>query len=210
VTDFQLNKAKEIYTKSLGNAFRGQVYSDVSGEVREPIFFNISRNNRFNLKSLNLSTMYMGFEPLTALVECFSEFRYSSLPINIKLGRSRLSKFELIEFRLKQNLKLVNMQDSGALIRHRLKRDAPLFSSTKSHADSEDFAKQAVSLGYDGILFPTRQGVEKAAVIFEGAKNKLDNYEIINRSSFWEAFNNSKDLISDLNIQLIDDTLGYT
>jgi len=208
MVDYQLKNAKavDLTQEEFGCFYRGQEYSSISGEIREPIFFNMLASNRFNLLSLDHTTMYCGFKPLTGIVECIDEFRFSTLSLQIKLGRKRLERYELISFKLKDKLKLVNLCDEGALIRHRLKLDTKVLCSTLKHPESEEFAKQALKAGFDGIMFPTRQGVQKAVVIFGTAQSKLNKFELVDRMSFWEAFHSISDEVGDsLNIQLIDD-----
>lgn len=211
MVDYQLGKAKKVDLTQSGfeYLYRGQEYSPVGKEVRDPIYFDMKKANRFNLVNHGIETMYCGFKPLTGIVECIHEFRLSSLRHSIKLGRSRLQELELITFKLNLQLNLVDLCDEGAFVRHRLKLNTLVLCSTKLHPESEDFANQAHKAGFDGIMFPTRQGVQKAVVIFGSSKSKMIDYEVIDRQSFWDVLQNNHTTVNDLNIKLIDDTKGY-
>jgi hypothetical protein len=192
--------------------FRGQNYAPGDGEdvhdpalSRQPIRFSYApHENRFTPRKTK--TAYFGLHPLSVVVETIADFRLRAMPQkrNLMFSEDELKRKELFKIEIQKELKLFSLDDQYASARHRLKRDAEEICG-KDLGPSSEFATQVLSAGYDGIIYPTRQGINQALVVFETAKDKLDGYQIISRESYLTTLKQMPNAEATLGIKIIED-----
>lgn len=199
---------------ALSTFYRGQDYApgDYEGNTDRsvawsPVNFSYSPlKNRFTPE--NVKTTYFACSIATTFVETTEKFRHSIIKNRrtIKFSADGLRKREMITFTLPQTLELFELSDELAAARHGIKRDDAIICSVDL-TPSKHFASLVYQAGYDGIIYPTRQGINQAVVVFESAKDKfvLEDKHIVKRQSYYSALMTLPTIEKDLDIKIIED-----
>ena len=205
---YQLGKGTKIdlTLPEYALCYRGQQYPNKGKPDRDPIYFSSKQDNRFHLMNLDVESMHMSLSPMASLIEPIEIFRHITLGTKLKLGKSRLEKYQhfVFEVPLFSSLKLLDLASEGASLKHGLKRDDPILVST-NYDKSSEFAEQAYHAGYDGIIFNTRQDCRNSVVLFQSAKKIMAGFKVISHQSFWKAYPHYN-IDVNVAITLIDDT----
>lgn len=189
----------------LSMGYRSQPFHPKTKKPQNVVFFNRLEKNRFTPNKPNISTMYFGFTPETAIFESHDAFRNSVVASKMRFGKSELLELELITFKPPRDLKLLDLSSDTALMRHRLKLGSPILTSTNT-SESRAFSDKVLIAGFDGILYPTRQGARFAAVVFSHARDKMETLIVKDRTTLFEAFE-KYDIANRIGgISIIDDT----
>ena len=168
--------------------------------------YNFSRDlkrNRFIPINSNIKVTYFGFNPLSVFVETDISFRNSSLnmPRPMPFSEEELKAKEIISFSLNEPIKLFDLCSEHALIRHNLNPTSNELVST-DYNPSHLFAQQVYDAGFEGILYPTRQGIKNAVVLFDLAQKKIESATIISRKSVLTTLQETADAERILGIKI--------
>lgn len=203
-------KAVDLSGTEFSVCYRAQGYAKGFNEnnstkkgARSHYHFSNDVGRRFVPQRLDVSTYYYGYNPLAVFVEYERFFRAVSLNQRrpMKFSETELKETEIISFKLEGKLNLFDLNSEFAYARHNLKTDDPILVST-DYSESHRFAEQVYKEGYDGILFKTRQGISKAAVVFDVAEQQISSGVIVDRISALTMLKTVPDACSDIGIQI--------
>lgn len=213
--DFNIGNGQcvNLDRKEFEVCFRAQDYADDFCENNAYdegawLHYNFNRNllhNRFTPYSSNIETTYFGFDPLAVFVETDETFRNASLKLKrpLEFSVKELKEREIIAFRLSRKLKLFDLCGDYAIPRHNLNLNDPVLVSTH-YLESHMFAEEVYQAGYDGIMYPTRQGVKNAVVVFDHTEDVLADSEILWRKSLLTVLRETKDAEVNLGIRITE------
>lgn len=143
---------------------------------RGPVFYGKSRGNRFDAPDGSYGVFYAGADPFCAFIETFA--RAAGSPV---VTTTELKKKALSELKAARTLRLVDLTQSGALLR--IGADARLFSGVHRIAQLFSKALHEHPCEADGILYPSRlDHLRHSIVLFEDRAPKLIE---LNRQSWY-------------------------
>jgi hypothetical protein len=137
------------------------------GIDRTPIYFGRTGQNRFDSPDGSYGVLYAGRDRYCAFIETFAKAAGTTI-----VTTSELKSRCLAELRAARPLRLVDLTQSGALVR--IGADARLFSA--DHVISQAWSKAFYGhpLKVDGLLYPSRLDPTKYGLaLFEGRIRKL-------------------------------------
>jgi hypothetical protein len=136
------------------------------GIDRNPIYFGRTGQHRFDSPDGSYGVLYAGRDQYCAFIETFAK------AAGTIITTSELRHRCLAELKAARELRLVDLTQSGALVR--IGADARLFSA--DHVISQTWSKALYDhpLKVDGLLYPSRLDPTKHALaLFEGRIRKL-------------------------------------
>jgi hypothetical protein len=129
--------------------------------LRAPVFFGRGASNRFDAPDRSYGVLYAGGDPFCAFIETFTRAAGTRIITTTELERQALS-----ELRAVRPLRLIDLTQSGALLR--IGADARLFSAEHDVAQRWSKSLHDHPIRLDGILYPSRLDPEKHGIaLFE-------------------------------------------
>jgi hypothetical protein len=176
-------KKSSITVKEFGDSmFRSH------GIHRGPVFFGKSGAHRFDAPDQSFGVLYAGRDPFSAFVETFTRAAGTRVITTTALERQALS-----ELKAERPLRLIDLTQSGALVR--IGADARLFSADHEAAQKWSKFLHDHFLRLDGILYPSRLDPEKHGIaLFEDRAPAILN---LSRES-WYAPGPMRRLLAEL------------
>ena len=165
---------------------------------RSPLFFGKKCTNRFDAPDRAFGVLYCGRDPFCAFIETFTHTAGTRI-----ITTTELEKRALSELRAERPLRLVDLTNSGSLMR--IGADARLFSGEHDIAQQWSKALHDLALHPDGLLYPRRlDPVRHALAIFEDRAPKI----ITLRRETWYASGQMRsrlvDLVEHYKLELIE------
>jgi len=132
-----------------------------------PVFFAKTGSNRFDSPDGGYSVLYTGRDRYCAFIETFAWAAGTQI-----ITTSALKKASLSELKATRTLQLIDLTQSGALVR--MGTDARLFSGPHESAQLWSKALHGHSCGADGIIYPSRLDPHRhSIVLFEDRAPQL-------------------------------------
>lgn len=159
------------------------------GIERSPIFFGKSRLHRFDAPDGSYGVLYAGCDTFCAFVETFGQIAGTRVVTTTELSRKALA-----ELKASRPLHLVDLTQSGALVR--MGADARLFSG--DHKISQLWSKALHDLPQkaDGVLYPSRLDPSRHAVaLFEDRAPRLLE---LSREAWYVAAGDGRKLLAQI------------
>lgn len=184
---FDLNSLDSPYCYRCQSYAPGLNEDNSAGHPQAWLHYNFMRSvdsTRFVPKESPVSVTYYGYNPVAVFVETDTLFRRVALDVKrpICYSESYLETKEIITFQLKEPVKLFDLMTEFSFGRHNLKLNHDVINSTNMETSSI-FAEEVYQAGYDGIIYPTRQSIKNAVVLFDRAREAIAGGTIIDRQS---------------------------
>ena len=128
--------------------------------TRPPFFFGCTGLNRFDSPDKSYEVLYAGLDAFCAFVETFASAAGTRI-----VTTTALKEHGLTEFKARRPLRLIDLTQSGALVR--IGADGNLFTGDHETPQLWSRALHDHPLKADGLLYPSRlDPVRHAAVLF--------------------------------------------
>jgi hypothetical protein len=128
---------------------------------RAPFFFGCTKLNRFDSPDCSYDVLYAGLDHFCAFIETFAAVAGTRVITTTALKQSALT-----EFKARRPLRLVDLTQSGALVR--IGADGNLFTGDHIVARLWSGAFHDHPRRFDGILYPSRLDPLRRSVVLFG------------------------------------------